>query len=105
MVKLPCTGRVNTLLLLRTIEDGADGVCVVGCREGDCHYLGGNIKARHQVEYTKKMLESLGVEPERVRMYNLSASDGPLFAEYAREFTDIITKLGPIYNKGEVINE
>ena len=57
------------------------------------------------MEYTKRMLETLGVEPERVEMFNLSASDGALFAEYARKFAGKITKLGPIYARGEVINE
>jgi coenzyme F420-reducing hydrogenase delta subunit len=57
------------------------------------------------VEHTKKLLEPLGVEPERVKMYNLSASDGPLFAEYAKEFTEIILGLGPIYEISEAVNE
>ena len=57
------------------------------------------------MEHTKKLLESLGVEPERVKMYNLSASDGPLFAEYAKEFTEIILGLGPIYEISEAVNE
>lgn len=73
--------------------------------EGECHYIDGNIKARRQVEHTKRILDSLGVEPERVKMYNLSAADGPLFAEYAKEFTEIIRGLGPIYKQGEAINE
>lgn len=76
----------------------------VGCREGDCHYIDGNIKARHIIEYVKKLLGSIGVEPGRVAMYNLSASDGPLFAEYANEFTEIIKGLGPVYKSKEVVN-
>ena len=97
VIKLPCTGRVSPLLLLKTIEEGADGVYVVGCKEGDCHYLEGNKKARKIVKYVKGMLESIGVDPGRVEMYNLSASDGPLFAQYARDFTERIKGLGPIY--------
>lgn len=92
------------MLLLKAVEDGADGVYAVGCKEGDCHYISGNIKARKQIEYTKKMLESIGVESERIAMYNLSASDGPLFAKYANEFTDIIKGLGPVYGTQEVVN-
>lgn len=94
-------------LLLKAIEDGADGVYAVGCLEGDCHYIDGNIKARRIINYTKKILETVGVEPERVAMYNLSASDGPLFAKYAKEFTDIIRGLGPTYaplKDKEVVN-
>ena len=90
---------------MQAFEDGADGVYVVGCREGDCHFVDGNIKARRQIEQTKRILESIGIEPERVKMYNLSASDGPLFAEYAKEFTDRIHGLGPLYERSEAVNE
>jgi coenzyme F420-reducing hydrogenase delta subunit len=75
--------------------------------EGECHYIDGNIKARRIINCTKKILESVGVEPERVAMYNLSASDGPLFAKYANEFTEIIKPLGPTYkhqDDKEVVN-
>jgi coenzyme F420-reducing hydrogenase delta subunit len=65
--------------------------------EGDCHYIDGNIKARKIINHTKKVLESIGVETDRVAMYNLSASDGPLFARYADEFHEIIKRLGPLY--------
>ncbi len=65
--------------------------------EGDCHYIDGNIKARRIINYTKKALANIGVEPERVAMYNLSASDGPLFAEYAKELHEIIKGIGPLY--------
>jgi len=105
VIKLPCTGRVNPLLLLKAIEEGADGVYVVGCKEGDCHYLDGNIKAKKIVKHVKGILESIGMEPGRVEMYNLSASDGPLFAQYAKEFTERIKGLGPAYKDGEVKNE
>ena len=105
VILMPCTGRVDVIHLLKAIEDGADGVYVVGCREGDCHYLDGNIKARKIVKYTKGVLQSIGIDPGRVEMYNLSASDGPLFAQFAREFTDRIIGLGPVYEHGESRNE
>ncbi|MBF0530637.1 MAG: hydrogenase iron-sulfur subunit, partial [Deltaproteobacteria bacterium] len=81
--------------LLNTLEDGADGVYVAGCMEGDCHFLTGNIKTRRKVEYVQRILETLGVEKERVAMYNLSAAQGPRFVEIAKEFTAKITELGP----------
>lgn len=56
------------------------------------------------INYVRKTLQSIGIEPERVAMYNLSASDGPLFAEYANEFTEIIKRLGPVYNIEEASN-
>jgi F420-non-reducing hydrogenase iron-sulfur subunit len=95
IINVPCTGRVDILHLLKAIEDGADGVYVAGCLEGDCHYLTGNLKAKKRVAYVKKLLDSLGLEPERVEMYNLSAAQGPRFAEIAREFTARIRDLGP----------
>ena len=72
-----------------------DGVYVAGCMEGDCHFLTGNLKARRKVEYVKKVLESLGIEPERIEMYNMSSAEGPRFAQVANEFTERITELGP----------
>ena len=95
IVRVPCTGRVDILHLLTALENGADGVYVAGCLEGDCHYLNGNHKARKRVEYVRKVLADLGVEPERVQMYNLSASMGPRFVEIAGEYTEIIKNLGP----------
>ena len=92
---MPCTGRVDIIHLLKALEDGADGVYVAGCLEGDCHYLTGNLKARRKVEYVQGILEGLGVEKGRVAMYNLSAAQGPRFVEIAREFTAIIQDLGP----------
>jgi F420-non-reducing hydrogenase iron-sulfur subunit len=95
VIQLPCTGRVDILHLLKSFEDGADGVYVAGCLEGECHYLTGNLKAKRKVGYVKQTLESLGIEPERVAMYNMSSSEGPRFAEIAREFSAIIKDLGP----------
>lgn len=95
IVKVPCTGRVDVILILKAIENGADGVCVVGCLEGDCHFLTGNLKAKKRVEYAKQLLDEAGIGGGRVEMYNLSAADGPRFAEVAREMTKKIMTLGP----------
>ena len=95
IIQVPCSGRVDILHLLRAIEDGADGVYVAGCLEGECHYISGNLKARKRVQYVKKVLEELDVEPERVEMFNLSAGEGPRFAEIAREMVERIKGLGP----------
>lgn len=93
--QVPCTGRVDIVHLLRAIEDGADGVYVAGCLEGDCHFVSGNLKARQRVEYVKRTLKDLGIEPERVEMFNLSSAMGPRFAEIANEMTKRIRELGP----------
>lgn len=95
IVKLPCSGRVAIIHLMKAFEQGADGVFVAGCLEGECHYQSGNIKARKRVAYVKEILEKIGVGGERVAMYNLSAGQGPRFAEIAREMTEKIRQLGP----------
>lgn len=95
IVLLPCTGRFDMLFALKAFESGADGVYVAGCLEGTCHFLDGNYRAKKRVNYLKNQLATLGVEEDRLRMYNLSASQGPRFVEFANEFTDLIRELGP----------
>ena len=95
IVKVPCTGRVDIVLMMKAFENGADGVYLVGCMEGDCHYLTGNLKARKRVEYVKKLLDECGIGGERVAMYNLSSAQGQRFAEFAREMAERIKALGP----------
>ena len=95
IIQVPCTGRVDIIHLLRAIEEGADGVYVAGCLEGECHFMSGNLKAKRRVQYVKKVLEELGLEPERVEMFNLSAGEGPRFAEIASTMVDTIKRLGP----------
>ncbi len=95
IVKVPCTGRVDIIHMLEAFEGGADGVCLVGCLEGDCHFLTGNIRARKRVEYAKQLLEESGIGKDRLVMYNLSAAEGQRFAQIAREMTEKIRGLGP----------
>jgi F420-non-reducing hydrogenase iron-sulfur subunit len=95
IVRIPSTGRVDILHILRAFESGADGVCLVGCLEGDCHYLVSNLRARKRVEYVKHLLDECGIGGERVAMYNLSSAEGQRFAEVAREITTKIKELGP----------
>lgn len=95
VIQVPCTGRVDILFLLRAIEDGADGVYVAGCLEGECHFLEGNLRARKRVNYVKRLLTEIGIEPERVEMFNLSSAMGPRFAEIAQEMTQRVKSLGP----------
>ena len=104
MIKLPCTGKLEVIHLLRAIEAGADGVYAAGCLEGECHYLKGNLWARKRINYVKTLLEELGIEPERVEMYNMSSAMGAKFAEVATEFTKRIKELGPNPVKREGVN-
>jgi len=95
IMRVPCTGKVDAIYLLKALEDGVDGVYVAGCEEGDCHFLRGNLRAKKRVGYVKSILKDIGIHPGRVEMYNLSAADGPRFVHIAREFTARIQKLGP----------
>ena len=100
IIKLPCTGKIDVVYLLKTFLSGADGVYVAGCMEGDCHYLTGNLRARKRVEYAKKILDEVGIGGERLEMYNMSAAQGPRFVEVANEMNEKIENLGPSPIKG-----
>lgn len=95
ILRLPCTGKVEVNYILAAFERGADGVIVAGCLEGGCHFLEGNLRARKRVERTKELLEEIGLEPERLDMYNLSSAEGTRFAEIVNEMTERLDSLGP----------
>ncbi len=95
IIKVPCTGKVDLIHLLKSFEKGADGVYVLGCLEGACQFNNGNIRARKRVAEAQKILESVGIGGERVQMYNLSSSEAPLFVKIAVEMTNKITEMGP----------
>ena len=77
IIRLPCTGKVDPLLLMKAFEQGADGVFVAGCLEGECHFLEGNLRAKKRVTYVKRLLEEVNIDPERLEMFNLSSAEGP----------------------------
>jgi coenzyme F420-reducing hydrogenase delta subunit len=95
IIEVPCTGKVDTIHLLQAFEYGADGVIVVGCMEGDCHYMVGNLHARTRVKRTKEILDQVGLGGGRVAMFNLSSGMGGRFAEIVTEMTNKILELGP----------
>jgi F420-non-reducing hydrogenase iron-sulfur subunit len=95
IIEVPCTGKVDIMHLLLAFEQGADGVVVVGCLEGDCHYMAGNLYAKKRVQRAKEILDKVGVGGERLAMYNLSSGMGGRFAEIVREMTSKIMELGP----------
>ena len=95
IVAVPCTGRVDSLHLVKALEDGADGVMVAGCLPGRCHFQTGNLHANQRVEHVRHLLEEIGLEADRVRMINVSAGMGVQFAERAKEMAETITALGP----------
>jgi F420-non-reducing hydrogenase iron-sulfur subunit len=95
IVRVPCTGKVDAIHLMKALEKGADGVYVAGCLEGDCHFKDGNIKAAKRVEHVRAILDEIGVGGERVEMILMSAGMGRRFAETAHRFTEKIRELGP----------
>ena len=99
--QVPCTGRVDVIHVLRALEEGADGVMIAGCLEGECHFLEGNLKARKRITQVKALLKRIGMEPDRVEMFNLSSAMGPRFAEISREMARRIQDLGPSPIPGE----
>ncbi|MEJ5300960.1 MAG: hydrogenase iron-sulfur subunit [Thermodesulforhabdaceae bacterium] len=100
VVLVPCSGRVDETFILQAFENGADGVYVAGCEEGSCHFVNGNFRAKKRVIALKKLFAEIGLEPERVEMFHISASQGGLFAKVARDMTERIRSLGIIgWNK------
>lgn len=95
IIRVPCSGKVDSLHIMKAFEKGADGVYVAGCLEGDCHFKNGNEKAEKKVVHLKKYLEEIGLEPERLEMVKMSAGMGERFAHAATEITEKIRKLGP----------
>jgi coenzyme F420-reducing hydrogenase delta subunit len=95
IIRVPCTGKVDVIHILRAFEKGADGVYAVGCLEGDCHYNSGNFRARKRFEQARAILDSIGICGRRAHMYNLSSSEAPRFVQYAEEMHARILDLGP----------
>jgi len=96
IILLPCTGKVDAILLMKAFEDGVDGVFVAGCMEGECHFMEGNLRAKKKVTYVKRLLEEVGTNPQRIEMFNLSSAMGGRFAEIVEEMTQRVKKLGPV---------
>jgi F420-non-reducing hydrogenase iron-sulfur subunit len=95
IIEVPCTGKVDIMHLLMAFEYGADGVVVIGCMEGDCHFSVGNLFAKKRVQRAKGILDKVGIGGDRLAMYNLSSGMGPRFAEVIREVTNKVMELGP----------
>lgn len=95
VIRVPCSGRMNPLYIVKALQNGVDGVLVSGCHPGDCHYLSGNLVARRKFALVKSMLEYAGVEPGRVQFSWVSASEGGRFASLIQKVTEDVRKLGP----------
>jgi len=95
IIRLMCSGAVDPVYILKPLLDGADGVLVGGCHPGDCHYQSGNYKARRRVAAVQAIASEMGIDPERVWLRWISASEGRLFAETVREMVEALKAKGP----------
>ncbi|NPV59256.1 MAG: hydrogenase iron-sulfur subunit [Actinobacteria bacterium] len=96
VIRVMCSGRVNPLFVMNALQQGADGVLISGCHPGDCHYMQGNYYARRRFNLMRNFLEYLGVEPQRVRMSWVSASEGAKWKEVIEEVVNGVKEVGPM---------
>ena len=94
IIRVPCSGRINPIYIIKALMDGADAVLVSGCHPGDCHYLTGNLYARRRFNVLKKLLTTAGIDPRRVQFTWVSASEGARFAQVIQEVTDLAKEVG-----------
>ena len=97
IVRVMCSGRLDPTFVVQAFRMGADGVIVSGCHPGDCHYQKGNYKALRRVRLLKRLLCGFGIEPERLRLVWVSASEGEKWAEIADDMEKIVRELGPLH--------
>lgn len=98
-VRVMCSGRVDPGFILAAFKNGADAVLVCGCHPGDCHYVEGNYKCLRRVPLTKVVLQGMGIDPRRLRLEWVSASEGLRFQDVVTKFTEEIRELGPLHLK------
>ncbi len=96
VVRVMCSGRMDPTFVLKAFREGADGVIMLGCHPGDCHYQNGNMKTLRRVPLLRRMLGDLGLEPERLRLEWVSASEGERYKTVINEFVEQIRRLGPL---------
>jgi len=96
IIRVLCSGRISPELILRTFREGADGVLVLGCHYGDCHFINGNHRTAKRIPILQRILEFSGIEPERLRLESVSASEGERFAQIVDEFTETVRELAPM---------
>ncbi len=95
IIRVPCSGRVDPLLVIKAFEMGADGVLIAGCHPGDCHYSEGNYHTRRRFALLRPFLDYLGVEDKRIKLEWVSATEGKRFTQVVSEFTGELKRLGP----------
>ena len=103
IIRVMCSARVEPAFVLRALMRGLDGVLVLGCHFGDCHYMSGNYRCRDRMEVIKELLNIVGIEPQRLHVGWVSAAEGQQFAQTVASFTDQLTDIGPL-GKGKIEN-
>jgi F420-non-reducing hydrogenase iron-sulfur subunit len=96
VVRVLCSGRTDPQFVIQAFKEGADGVLILGCHPGDCHYKEGNFQTLKRYKLLKKMLPQFGVEEERLRLDWISATEGDRFAEVVSEMVEQVRRLGPL---------
>lgn len=105
IIRLPCTGRISPLFLLKAIQQGADGILVSGCHPGDCHFTSGNMHARRRWTIFRTLLDFVGVPKERVWFSWVSTAEGKKFADLITEMTEKIQALGPFRQARQMLEQ
>ena len=105
VIRVPCSGRVDPLFVLKAFQEGADGVMVLGCHPGDCHYLEGNYYARRRWAIYRKQLEFMGFDLRRIKFTWISAAEGRKFADEVAKYVGEVRALGPFKQFHEIIPE
>jgi len=95
IIRTMCSARVDPEFILRAMAKGADGVIILGCHPADCHYIGGNYRARRRIALLRLVLEQYGFDPKRLKLEWVSASEGEKFQKTLTEFVTTIKELGP----------
>lgn len=96
LIRVMCSGRVDPEFIMEAFQGGADGVMVLGCHPGDCHYIEGNYKTLKRYNMLKPLLDQFNIEQDRLYLDWVSASEGEKFARVMEEMNDRITQLGPL---------
>ncbi len=104
LIRVPCTGRIDPIFLIKAFESGADGVLVSGCHPGDCHYNSGNFHARRRWMFFKELLEFVGIDEKRVHFSWVSASEGKKWVDIVDGVIETVRAEGP-FNEYEQINK
>ncbi len=95
-IRVMCSGRIDPFMVFRALRTGADGVLVAGCHPGDCHYISGNLHAKERMDQVSRIIQRSKIPPERFKLAWVSASEGKIFAEIVRDFTEELRRLGPL---------